>query len=69
MIILLHILLQGSPGHLYSLYIDAIPEPKISPDSYDQRYSASYSGSTFIVRTQNYPLSASNIITGTRTTK
>ena len=53
----------GSPGHLYSLYIDAIPEPKISPDSYDQRYSASYSGSTFIVRTQNYPLSASNIIT------
>ena len=53
----------GSPGHLYSLYIDAIPEPKVSPDSYDQRYSASYSGSTFIVRTQNYPLSASNIIT------
>ena len=53
----------GSPGHLYSLYIDAMPSASTTPDSYDQRYVAEYSGSRSVVRTQNYPLSASNIIT------
>ena len=53
----------GSPGHLYGLYMDAIPSEKFTPVAYDQRYNASYSGSNFNVRTRNYPLSASNIIT------
>ena len=53
----------GLPGHLYSLYMSALPSPSTPPYSYDQRYVAEYSGSRSVVRTQNYPLSASNIIT------